>query len=161
MYLSNRVKTCSTLQELLQYVPSTCIIPLVYASKSLIHFYQNYANVHLESLDQELVEQFSHILMRQHHNVRIPITLEIGTSHLRIISDKAQPITPSLACKPIEIIPFTDISDVYNVSSAHDPSEFIIRKTRQAATLYFSTPVRDQIVKVTLSFNALDTLDYI
>jgi hypothetical protein len=132
MSLSNHVKTCASIEELLQFVPATCVAPLVYA----------------KSVEAETVEQFTHILMRQHHNLRTPVTLEVGTSHLRILSDKAQPISPSLACKPIEIISFADISDVYNVSSAHDPSEFIVRKNRQSTTLYFSTTQRDQTVKV-------------
>lgn len=53
-----------------------------------------------------------------------------------------------LGCKSVEIIPFSEISDVYNVSTGHDPSEFIIRKSRQSNTLYFSSSARDQIVKV-------------
>ena len=41
-----------------------------------------------------------------------------------------------------------DISDVYNVSTGQDPDEFIIRKIRHGITLYFSSPVRDAIIKV-------------
>ena len=41
-----------------------------------------------------------------------------------------------------------DISDVYNVSTGHDPDEFIIRKIRHGITLYFSSPARDSIIKV-------------
>ncbi|VDB87041.1 unnamed protein product [Peniophora sp. CBMAI 1063] len=101
-----------------------------------------------ELLKMEVAEHFCGILMRHHHAVRVPVALEVGTSHLWVLADKALPVGPSLACKPVEIIPFAEISDVYNVSSAaHDLGEFIIRKTRQAATLYFSTPARDQIVK--------------
>ena len=46
------------------------------------------------------------------------------------------------------IILFSDISDVYNVATGHDPHEFIIRKVRQGSTLYFTSPYRDDIVKV-------------
>ena len=62
--------------------------------------------------------------------------------------DKTQAISPSLSCKLTEIISLADISDVYSVATGHDPFEFIIRKTRQTATLYFSSPRREQIVKV-------------
>jgi hypothetical protein len=42
----------------------------------------------------------------------------------------------------------SDISDVYNVSTGQDPNEFIIRRIRHGVTLYFSSPLRDTIVKV-------------
>ena len=132
-HLARNIRACANIEELLRLVPATCAAPLVYA----------------RSLEQEPAEHFGGILMRMHHAVRVPVALEVGTSHLRVLADKALPVGPALACKPVEIIPFAEISDVYNVSSAqHDPGEFIIRKTRQAATLYFSTPARDQIVKV-------------
>ena len=41
-----------------------------------------------------------------------------------------------------------DVSDTYNVSTGRDPHEFIIRRSRQGATLYFSSSSRDNIVKV-------------
>lgn len=41
-----------------------------------------------------------------------------------------------------------DISDVYNVSTGQDPDEFIIRKIRHGITLYFSSPMRDAIIRV-------------
>jgi hypothetical protein len=61
---------------------------------------------------------------------------------------KAQPISPMFTCRSTEIITLTDVSDVYNVSTGHDPYEFIIRRSRQGITLYFSSPERDAIVKV-------------
>ncbi|KAI0065862.1 hypothetical protein BV25DRAFT_1988944 [Artomyces pyxidatus] len=133
MHLSNEVRACSSVEELLQFVPTTCAAPLVYAT----------------SLEQESEnsEAFEQITMRHSHHLRMPVSIEVGLSHLRIISDKAQAISPALGCKSVEIIPLTDVSDVYNVSTGLDPSEFIIRKTRQAVTLYFSSPKRDIIVK--------------
>ncbi|KAI0040644.1 hypothetical protein FA95DRAFT_1647858 [Auriscalpium vulgare] len=118
MHLSNEVRACSSIEELLQYVPATCAAPLVYAT----------------SLEQEQCDQFDEITMRHSHHMRMPVSIEVGVSHLRIISDKAHTISPSLACKSVEIIPLQDISDVYNVSTGLDPSEFIIRKTRQSVT---------------------------
>ena len=41
-----------------------------------------------------------------------------------------------------------DVSDAYNVSTGLDPHEFIIRLSRQGVTSYFSSPYRDNIVKV-------------
>ena len=47
-----------------------------------------------------------------------------------------------------------DISDVYNVSTGQDPDEFIIRKIRHGITLYFSSPMRDSIIRVGVPHNA-------
>ena len=52
------------------------------------------------------------------------------------------------SCTSTEIITLTDVSDVYNVSTGHDPYEFIIRRSRQGITLYFSSPEREAIIKV-------------
>lgn len=41
-----------------------------------------------------------------------------------------------------------DVSDAYNVSTGLDPHEFIIRLSRQGVISYFSSPHRDNIVKV-------------
>ncbi|THH13571.1 hypothetical protein EW146_g6666 [Bondarzewia mesenterica] len=112
MHLSSEVKACSAIEELLQFVPTTCVAPLVYAT----------------SLEQEECEEFRHVTLRHGH-------------------DKTQAISQSLSCKVTEIVPLADISDVYSVATGHDPSEFIIRKTRQSATLYFSSPKREYIVR--------------
>lgn len=61
---------------------------------------------------------------------------------------KTQPISPGLACKAIEVIPLADISDIYNVSTGSDIYEFIIRRSRHGSTIYFSSPLRELIVKV-------------
>lgn len=54
----------------------------------------------------------------------------------------------NISCRSTEILHLSDISDVYSVSTGHEPHEFIIRQTRQGVTLYFSSPQRDAIVKV-------------
>ncbi|KAF8506037.1 hypothetical protein F5888DRAFT_1937943 [Russula emetica] len=130
-HLSSQVKACSSVLELQTFVPASATAPLVYAT----------------SLEDEHCEEFEKVTMRHSPHVRVPISLQVGLSHLRIISDKAQQISPSLGCRSVEIIPFSEISDVYNVSTGHDPSEFIVRKSRQSNTLYFSSSARDQIVK--------------
>jgi len=58
-------------------------------------------------------------------------------------------------CKLTEIVSLADISDVYNVSTGQDPDEFIIRKIRHGITLYFSSPMRDAIIKVDISHGAV------
>jgi hypothetical protein len=57
-------------------------------------------------------------------------------------------------CKLTEIVSLADISDVYNVSTGQDPDEFIIRKIRHGITLYFSSTMRDAIIKVHVSHHA-------
>ncbi|TFY83118.1 hypothetical protein EWM64_g893 [Hericium alpestre] len=131
LQVASQVRACATVEELVQYVPTTCVAPLVYAT----------------SLEDEEREEFGEITMRHSHHMRMPVTIEVGLSHLRITSAKAQPISPLMSCKSVEIIPLADVSDVYNVSTGHDLNEFIIRKTRHADTLYFSSTLRDQIVK--------------
>ena len=56
--------------------------------------------------------------------------------------------------KLTEIVSLADISDVYNVSTGQDPDEFIIRKIRHGITLYFSSPMRDSIIRVRVLRNA-------
>lgn len=60
---------------------------------------------------------------------------------------KSLPISPGLSCKSTELIPLTDVSDIYNVSTGQELNEFIIRR-RQGVTVYFSSPSREFIVKV-------------
>ncbi|KAF8872759.1 hypothetical protein BD779DRAFT_1679537 [Infundibulicybe gibba] len=80
--------------------------------------------------------------------MNVPIDLEVRISHLRITTVKTQPISPGLSCRSTEIIPLTDVSDIYNVTTGHEPHEFIIRRSRQGVTIYFSSPLRDTIVRV-------------
>lgn len=112
------------------------------------------------SLEQELHENFNDVTMRT--VARIPVILRVGTSHIRVTSVnaiaaipilywlrqiKSLPVSPGLSCQSTELIPLTDVSDIYNVSTGHDLHEFIIRR-RQGVTVYFSSPSREKIVKV-------------
>jgi hypothetical protein len=63
-----------------------------------------------------------------------------------------QPVATPITCKLTEIVPLADISDVYNVATGQDPDEFIIRKIRHGITLYFSSPMRDALIKVHCSY---------
>ena len=119
-------------------------------------------------LEGEDAAVFREVTMRHTHPMRVPVTLAIAPSHLRIttvshfwssicfvmlialLQMKAQTIGNALSCKATEIIPLADVNDVYNISTGHDSHEFIIRKVRHGVTLYFSSPDRDTIVKVCL-----------
>ncbi|KAF7335246.1 hypothetical protein MSAN_02335100 [Mycena sanguinolenta] len=96
-------------------------------------------------LEREIGMQFSDISMRL-QQMRFPIILLVGETHIRVTSVRAQTISPGLSCKSTEIIPLTDVSDVYNVSSiGQDAHEFIIRRAQQGTTVYFSSPSREAI----------------
>lgn len=102
--------------------------------------------------------------MRREQPARIQVTLDVRSTHLRLTTvtyhrvlflrhllTAAQVIPQSVAtlatCRLTEVVSLADISDVYNVSTGHDPDEFIIRKIRHGITLYFSSPARDSIIK--------------
>ncbi|OJT09503.1 Neurofibromin [Trametes pubescens] len=111
----------------------------------------SYANV----LEDEPGTEYEEVTMRHTHPMRVPVTMRVSQSHIRITTTKALPISNALSCKATEIIPLGDINDVYNVSTGHDSHEFIIRKIRQGVTLYFSSPHRDAIVKTIRSAKSL------
>lgn len=54
-------------------------------------------------------------------------------------------------CKAVEVIPYSDISEVYYVFSSHDQYEFVARRSRSKKILYFSSSDKDQIIKVSLT----------
>ncbi|KAJ7265356.1 hypothetical protein B0H12DRAFT_1201035 [Mycena haematopus] len=125
------IKAHSSVTDLLTQVPQSAIEKLQYPLQ----------------LEHEVGEQFADISMRL-QQMRFPIILLVGETHVRITSVRAQPISPGLSCKSTEIIPLTDVSDVYNVSSiGQDAHEFIIRRAQQGTTVYFSSPSRETIVK--------------
>ncbi|KAJ7055100.1 hypothetical protein C8F01DRAFT_470816 [Mycena amicta] len=125
------VRAHSSVIELGAHVPQAVLDKLEYPS----------------ALEAEVGNQFSDISMRS-QQIRFPIVLLVGETHIRITSVRAQPISPGLSCKATEIIPLSDVSDVYNVSSVgQDTQEFIIRRAQQGATVYFSSPLREAMVK--------------
>ncbi|KAF9238786.1 hypothetical protein BU15DRAFT_88233 [Melanogaster broomeanus] len=129
--LSNGIKACSSVAELLQHVPQSCLSALEYPA----------------SLESETGADFLDVTMRQAHDIRMPVNMKVSQTHIRITSIRAAVISPSLSCKSTEIISLADVSDAYNVSTGLDPHEFIIRLSRQGVTSYFSSPHRDSIVK--------------
>lgn len=116
-------------------------------------------------LEDEPAVEFDEVFMRHNHPMRVPVIMRVAQTHLRItmvcftnhylqsasqdfVQMKATTINNMLSCRATEIISLADISDVYNVSTGHDANEFIIRKIRHGTTLYFTSPMRDAIVKV-------------
>jgi neurofibromin 1 len=129
--LSSGVRACSSVAELLQYVPQESLTALRYPT----------------SLEEEAIIGYTEVTMRQAHEMRMPVTMEVADTHVRVTSIRAAVISPNLNCKSTEIISLADVSDVYNVSTGLDPYEFIIRRSKQGVTSYFSSPQRDSIVK--------------
>lgn len=97
--------------------------------------------------EDEHGEEFTDVYMRHNQPIRIPVTLRVAQTHIRIVALKATLISNTLSCRATEIIPLADISDVYNVATGHEQNEFIIRKIRHGSTLYFTSVDRDAIVK--------------
>ncbi|KAG2060194.1 hypothetical protein BDR06DRAFT_948277 [Suillus hirtellus] len=129
--LSSGVRACSSIAELLQYVPQESLTALRYPT----------------SLEEEGITGYTEVTMRQAHEMRMPVTMEVADTHVRVTSIRAAVISPNLNCKSTEIISLADVSDAYNVSTGLDPYEFIIRRSKQGVTSYFSSPQRDNIVK--------------
>ncbi|KAF8638594.1 hypothetical protein AX17_002135 [Amanita inopinata Kibby_2008] len=101
---------------------------------------------HAVSLETEFRQAFSDGTMKIAY-MRMPVNLEVALTHLRVTSVRKMSISPGLLCNSTEIIPLTDVSDIYNVSTGQDLNEFIIRRSRQGITMYFASPDRDIIVK--------------
>lgn len=57
----------------------------------------------------------------------------------------------SISSKAVDIISMSDVGDIYNISVGRDANEFIIRRSRNGGALYFSSPDRERIVKVSTS----------
>ncbi|KAI0686496.1 hypothetical protein BC835DRAFT_1523052 [Cytidiella melzeri] len=98
--------------------------------------------------EAEDFKEYEEVYMRHNHPMRVPVTMQVGSSHIRIITLKTTPINNTLSCRATEIIPLADISDVYNVATGHDAHEFVVRKIRHGSTMFFTSPSRDTIVKV-------------
>lgn len=52
-------------------------------------------------LEEEPSEEFKEVTMRQHQQMRVPVVLEVGTSHLRITSVRNVGACAVLALNPI------------------------------------------------------------
>ncbi|EIW76207.1 hypothetical protein CONPUDRAFT_64047 [Coniophora puteana RWD-64-598 SS2] len=129
--LNNGIQTCSSVKDLLNYIPESCLGVLQRTN----------------AMEAETRQMFPEMTMRQVHDVRMPVILEVAETHVRITSVRGAAISTALTCKSTEVIPVSEISDTYNVSTGQDPFEFIIRRGKQGATSYFSSPSRDLVVK--------------
>ncbi|CAL1700085.1 unnamed protein product [Somion occarium] len=122
----------SSVHELLEYFPpGTVLHPLMEAYMQ----------------EDEPRELFTDVTMRLSQPLHAPIHLEVAASYLRITTMRPVSYCRTQKAKAIEIIPLTDVSDAYNVSTGHELNEFVIRKTRHGSTLYFASPLREAIVK--------------
>ncbi|KAH9939229.1 uncharacterized protein BXZ73DRAFT_88953 [Epithele typhae] len=99
------------------------------------------------SLGTEHAEDFEDVTMQHTQSLRVPVTMTVSESHIRITTTKAQPISNVLSCRATEIITLSSINDVYPLSAAHDSHDFVIRKVRHGVTIYFSSPHREIIIK--------------
>ncbi|GAW06426.1 ras gtpase activator [Lentinula edodes] len=85
--------------------------------------------------------------------LKYPLSLEQEQSDLftdvKLISGSLPTlnISPGLACKSAEIVLLADVSDVYNVQTGLETNEFIIRRSRQGDTIYFTSPNRETIIR--------------
>ncbi|EKM59988.1 uncharacterized protein PHACADRAFT_115378 [Phanerochaete carnosa HHB-10118-sp] len=102
---------------------------------------------HAFEQEDEHGEEFTDVYMRHNQPIRVPVTLRVAQTHLRIVALRATSVSNALSCRATEIIPLVDISDVYNVATGHEQNEFIIRKIRHGSTLYFTSVERDAVVK--------------
>ncbi|KDQ15349.1 hypothetical protein BOTBODRAFT_54648 [Botryobasidium botryosum FD-172 SS1] len=98
-------------------------------------------------LEREVKEAFADVTRIERSRMRSPVSLFVGTSHVRVVTNKPQNIFQGLQCKLTEIIPFSEVDDVYNVSIGYDEHEFVIRRGRGETAFYFSSPQRENIVK--------------
>ncbi|KAG9027475.1 Ras GTPase activating protein ira2 [Tulasnella sp. JGI-2019a] len=98
-------------------------------------------------MEREPNEKFAEVKKLDRHRMSLPVTMQVGLTHLRITSIKPKLIWGGLNSKLTEIIMLSDVDDVYNVSTGQEANEFVIRRNRSGGTMYFSSPARDAIVK--------------
>ncbi|KAL0070247.1 Ras GTPase activating protein ira2 [Marasmius tenuissimus] len=128
------IKASCSLQELLNNTVPAAVIDSGALSDPL-------------SLEQEGSDMFTDVTWKSNDQARVAVELAVGVTHVRITSARAMPVCTGLVCRPTEIVLLAEISDVYNVQTGQEVNEFIIRRSRQGDTLYFSSPARDMIIK--------------
>jgi hypothetical protein len=101
----------------------------------------------LVNLEQEQSDLFQDVTMKT-QQTRTPVHLSVWMTHIRITSIRTLNIASGLACKSSEIVLLADVSDVYNVQTGLETNEFIIRRSRQGDTIYFTSPHREAIIRV-------------
>jgi hypothetical protein len=84
--LSNGIKACSSVAELLQHVSQSCLPTLEHPS--MCHFFTTGFVVtwNVASLEHESNMVFTEVTMRQAHDIRMPVNMEVALTHIRITS---------------------------------------------------------------------------
>jgi hypothetical protein len=84
---TGEIRAYSSVAELTQHLSSSAVAPLAYASMWSLHQYSIILKCGVSaSLEQETCQIFRDVAMRQDHQMRMPVVLEVGVSHLRITS---------------------------------------------------------------------------
>ena len=84
--LSNGIKACSSVTELLQHVPQSCLPALEYPSKCRVIAADLVVTQNTASLEHESNVIFTEVTMRQAHDIRMPVNMEVALTHIRITS---------------------------------------------------------------------------
>ncbi|KAJ3719315.1 hypothetical protein C8R42DRAFT_777357 [Lentinula raphanica] len=130
--ISRELRTWNSIAELIPHLPKSVI--------------ESPALSYPLSLEQEPSDLFTDVTMKT-HQTRTPVLLTVSQTHIRITSVRTLNISPGMACKSTEIVLLVDVSDVYNVQTGLETNEFIIRRSRQGDTIYFTSPHRESIIR--------------
>lgn len=84
--LSNGIKACSSVAELLQHVPQSCLPTLEYPSMCQVFTTGFVVTRNVASLEHESNMVFTEVTMRQAHDIRMPVNMEVALTHIRITS---------------------------------------------------------------------------
>ncbi|KAJ2930404.1 hypothetical protein H1R20_g6694, partial [Candolleomyces eurysporus] len=117
----------TSVEDMLEYVPDAVLAALSYPV----------------STEQELPEMYEDVTLKVLHT-RVPVEVAVSSTHLRVTTRKPFPVTPSFSCKYVEIIPLSEVLDVYNIMN-QEQAEFLVR--RRHTIMYFTSNHRDAIVK--------------
>lgn len=126
IHLAREFRTATSVEELLQLVPGIEVSDLGYPAELEGEGYMSFKNVTLINPER-----------------RQPAVLSVGSSHIRIV---VLTPGPGAATHSTDIIPMAEVSDSY-ITASRDNHEFIIRRIRNASTIYLSSESHDDIVK--------------
>ncbi|KAK0207040.1 hypothetical protein DFS33DRAFT_1318594 [Desarmillaria ectypa] len=126
IHLAREFHTATSVEEISQLVPGIEVSDLGYPAELEGEGYVSFKNVTLINSER-----------------RQPAVLSVGSSHIRII---ALTPGPGFATRATDIIPIAEVSDSY-ITSSRESHEFIIRRNRNASTIYLSSESYDEIVK--------------
>jgi hypothetical protein len=83
----------STTELLRNYPDGTVMQSLQYASEHILYSPPSLSQCITVEQEAEEVQEYEEVYMRHHHPMRVPVTLQVGNSHLRIITVRL--ISPS------------------------------------------------------------------